>query len=167
MKLKTLFNGVKKKIKFKKYCKECVKLDVVRRNTLILKMTAEILEIFREFSDNDAIKPANALAAIIMNAAIVDGAYNDKKMRALFPYLAKAAGGDQEFKILQLTYLNNAQGLKQLNNYTTNLLRIINARDKQLEVDILKLCILIMSSNGEVSKKERAHLTQQFGYLRI
>ena len=167
MKFNKLLNRVKKMRKFNKFCKECVKLDVVRRNTLILTKTAEILDVFRTFSDNDAIDPSNALAAIIMNAAVVDGAYNDKKMQALFPYLVKASGGDQEFKILELTYLNNAQGLEQLNNYTSSLLKIINARAKQLEVDILKLCILIMSSNGEVSKKEREHLIQQFNYLRM
>ena len=163
----TLSNRVEKMMKFNKFCQECIKLDVVKRNTLILQKTAEILDVFRKFSDNAAISPSNALAAIIMNAAVVDGAYNDKKMRTLFPYLVKASGGEQEFKMLELTYLKTAQGLMELNNYTASLLKIISDRDKQLEVDILKLCILIMSSNGRVSKKEREHLIQQFDYLRM
>ena len=162
-----ILNHVKKRIKFKKFCKECVKLEVFRRNTLILKKTAEILDVFRTFSDNGAINPSNALTAIIMNAAVIDGAYNDKKMRALFPFLIKAAGGEQEFQLLEVTYLNTAQGLEQLNKYSASLLKIINDRDKELEVDILKLCILIMSTNGKVSRKERKHLIQQFNYLKM
>ncbi len=166
MKFNALFNRVKKKIKLKKFCKECVKLEVFRRNTLILKKTADILDVFRTHSDNRAINPSNALTAIIMNAAIVDGVYNDKKMQSLFPFLIKAAGGQQEFRMLKLAYLNTAQGLEQLNKYTASLLKIINDRDKELEIDILKLSILIMSSNGKVSRKERAHLIRQFHYLK-
>lgn len=146
--------------RFNKLCKKCEKLNPVQRNTLIVEKSTKILNVFRKMSTTSEISATNALAAFIVGSAISDGIILEKEYKVMYPALVKAFGSDYDFEAIKMAFLDDVSGIIQLKEYTANLTKIIRTADIRLEYDVLTLCVLIVSANGKVTRRERRYLKQ-------
>lgn len=142
---------------FNKLCNDVEKMSDLDRGVMIVAESLKIVTAFESF-DLD-YNPKNMLATFVLGAVISDGKIDEKEYILIYPSLVKAFGEDFDFESIK-GILMGKEGKSVIKQYTSAIADLVSLYDPELLVDIVTLCLMIVSIDGKISLRERRYIRQ-------
>lgn len=143
---------------FNKLCDECEALSSFERGSLIVNKSVMVIKRMNELELD--IDPTKTLITFILGSIVSDSLFNEKDFLIIYPSLTKAFGTEYDYQSIK-TIFKQAKDIRKIILATTkDLMKIISSADETLRVDIITLCLLIVSADRKISLKEKRYIRQ-------
>lgn len=141
----------------KKLCKDFESLTSVERAACLadcsLRVTAKLATL-----DIPDVNPIGTLVSFILGATVADGELDEKEYLLIYPALVHTFGADFDFASVKEAIKKDKGGRKTVKKYTQDLVKVLGMVDETIVVDVLMLCLCVLSVDGKVTLRERNYL---------
>lgn len=142
---------------FKKLCNEYENLSTVERGVLLAEKSAVVLAKLHALDIED-IDPVETYVAFILGAIVSDGTIDEKEYLLMYPALVKTFGNDFDFKTIKESFKKDKEGRTMIKKYNQAMMKVLSYLDESLILDLVSLCLLIVSVDGKVTLRERRYI---------
>lgn len=142
---------------FKKLCNAFEGLSGVERGILLTEKSVEILASLRAL-DVPNIDPLETLAGFLIGSVVADGKVKEGEYLVMYPALITTFGYDFPLHDLKEAYHGVLASRKKIAEYTTNLMRLLDAADEELKEAVVTLCLCVTSTDGKISFREKRYI---------
>ena len=142
---------------FKKLCDEYEALSPVERGLLLTESSVRTLARLREMEIPD-FPPVETLAAFILGSIVADGRVDEKEYLLMYPALRVVFGDGFDFESIKKTLEKDRAGKNLIKTYTAEMMTILGALDEDLQEDVIRLCLCVVSVDGKVSTREKNYI---------
>ncbi len=143
----------------KKICTDFEKLSVAERTALLVESSVSVLQKLHQ-ADIPGVDSVSSLVGFILGATIADGEINEQEYLLIYPSLVRTFGSDFDFASVKESFKKDKNGKKMVRQYTQNLIKVIGRFEEDVVVDIITLCLCVLSVDGKVTLKERNYIKQ-------
>lgn len=143
---------------FQQLCNEVEALSPAERAALMTEKAVSVVDALRKLDLEE--DPVDILVTFILGSVISDGSISEKDYLRLAPSLEQAFGDLCDLTGLKQTLKVSRDVVKEVKDFTAELLGILNEADDQLGSDIIALCLLVTSVDGKISLKEKKYIKQ-------
>lgn len=146
-------------LEFKQLFKEYEELSVLQRSSILTYKSVDILAKLKKL-DIEGIDPVNTLASFIIGAVVADNRVNEQEYLLIYPSLVKTFGDNFDFDSIKESFKKDYKGNSMIKKYSKELIEILSDVDESLQLDIIILCLCVVSLDGKISLKERRYIKQ-------
>lgn len=154
--------------RFDEYCDRINALPKDEKNRLIDDLTARILPALSEVTE-DGKNAVSVYVDFILAAVAADGKLAKDEYEIIKPLFDSAAGKDTTYE--EAVRIFNDSGLSDPSNFKNTvdlMVDLIGLISEDLKSDIVSLCLLICTIDGEITQSEKDWIVQlvddNFGY---
>ncbi len=142
---------------FDKLCKTLEELAPGERLLLLAEKAHSVSEGLGElgFGEGERLR---TLSAFVVGSLVSDGGLDEKQYQNVYASLVEAFGGEYDFRTVKELYREAKDVDKTILKYTEQMMRLFAAADEGLQEDIVMLCLLLVSSDGHVSLREKRYI---------
>ncbi len=143
---------------FQALCNQVEALTPAERGALIAEKSLAVVAGLHALAL--PVDPVETLASFIIGSVISDGKIDERDLINIDPALTEALGQACDLAGLERSIKVSRDLRKEVSDFTTQMLSVLAAVDEQLGADIVLLCLLVTSTDGKVSMREKRYIRQ-------